>query len=53
MTPDLFFFFFFSIAVAILGLSQLYINSFSVKNVIGNLIGIALNMQIALAVWPF
>ena len=44
---------FFSIAVAILDLSWLNINSFSVKNVTGYLIGIALNMPIALAVWPF
>ena len=51
MPPALFFFF--RIALAILGLLWFYINfriicSHSVKNVKGNLIGIALNLQIAL-----
>ena len=49
---------FLRIALALLGLLWFDMNfgivcSSSVKNVVGNLMGIALNLQNALVVWPF
>ena len=57
MIPS-FLFFFFNIALAFQGLLCIYTNfkmfcSSFVKNVLGDLIGIVPNMQIALELWSF
>ena len=56
MPPALFFFL--RIALAVLGLLWFYISfriicSSSVKNVVGNMIGIALKCMLLWVVWPF